>query len=147
MTKSPASRRPPSAQDRLLAILPMLERWEQVKRGKKPPTTVRRLVEGIAQQHKVSIGTIWRWYRRFLRYGFAGLAHARLDAGQSRFAKAHPEIVDMIRARLTRGRSAFAIFKSLRMVLGPQAPSYPTVRSLLKQLRAREPLKRVQETA
>ena len=117
-----------AATKHLLAIIPMLERREQARRGQKLPTTLRAIVEEIAAQHGVRISTVWRWYGRFLRYGFDGLSRIRADAGQSRFAKKNPGIWQMIRAR--RGRSAFAIFKSLRAVLGPQSPSYPTVQSL-----------------
>ncbi len=118
-----------AATKHLLAIIPMLERREQARRGQKLPTTLRAIVEEIAAQHGVRISTVWRWYGRFLRYGFTGLSHTiRADAGQSRFAKKNPEIWQMIRAR--NGHSAFAIFKSLRAVLGPHSPSYPTVQFL-----------------
>ena len=134
MTKHTTSHGPFGPRDRLLAIMPMLEHREHRQRGEKLPTTLRAVVEGIAARHGVSISTVWRWYRLFLRDGFSGLAHKRRDAGQSRFAKKHPEIVGMIQARLSRGRSALSVFKSLRAVLGPQAPSYPTVLQLTRQL-------------
>lgn len=127
-----------TATDRLLAIVPLLEYRERSQRGKKPPTTLAHITEEIAAQHGVCTRTVRRWYTRFLHHGFAGLVRRRRDAGQSRFAKSHPEVLDMVRARMGSGRSDFAIFNSLRLVLGPGAPAYETVQKLRREAAQRD---------
>lgn len=125
------NRSPLTATGRLLAIVPILEYRMRTQRGKDLPRTLSQVTEGIAARHGVCERTIRRWYTRFLHHGFAGLARGRRDdAGQSRFAKKHPEILDMIRAQLGEGRSDFAIFNSLRIALGAAAPAYETVQKL-----------------
>jgi hypothetical protein len=50
-----------------------------------------------------------------------------------RYISTHPEIELMIRARMSRGRSAFSIWKSLCLVLGSCAPRYEIVLRFMKQ--------------
>lgn len=144
MTKSPTRRCCTlGPRDRLLAILPLLEYRAQSQRVKLP-ATLSHITKEIAARHGVCERTVRRWNTRFLRHGFAGLFHRRRDAGQSRFAKRHPQILDMIRALLSEGRSDFAIFNSLRIALGAGAPAYETVQKLRRE--AARPA-RIQEAA
>ena len=47
--------------------------------------TLTQLIEHTAHLSRISERTIWRWYRAFLRSGFAGLrSEKRRDAGVSR---------------------------------------------------------------
>jgi hypothetical protein len=110
-----------TAVEKLLAIAPL---YASRPRGSPP---LKQIVDQVAAQHGVSSGTIWRWYRKARSHGLAGLAHTRSDKGRSRFIAKHTAIEQMICDRISRGRSSFSIWKSLRLVLGSEAPSYPVV--------------------
>jgi hypothetical protein len=126
-----------SAADHLLAISPMLEqnRQREPRIGRERRPSLGRIVSQIAAEQGVSSGTIWRWYRRFRSGGYFALAHTRSDRGRLRYISSHPEIELMIRARMSHGRSAFSIWKSLRLDLGSIAPGYHVVIGYMKQQR------------
>ncbi len=119
-TESPRPRHL-TAVEKLLAIAPL---YESRPKGHPP---LHQIVDQVAARHGVCRGTIWRWYRKARFHGLAGLTHTRSDKGRSRFIAKHPEIERMICARISRGRCSFSIWKSLRLVLGSEAPSYPVV--------------------
>lgn len=120
-----------TAADRLMAISPMLQWNRSRERGPKAPS-LTRIAYQIATEHGVSSGTVWIWYRKFKEGGYSALVHSRRDRGCLRYIANHPEIEMMIRARMSPGRSAFAIWKALRLVLGSAAPIYQTVLRYMK---------------
>jgi hypothetical protein len=113
------------ATDRLMAIAPLLEQ-KQRERG---------LVGKIAREHSVSRITIWRWRSKFKAGGYAALVRTRSDRGCLRYICSHPEIALMIESRMSRGRAAFSIWKSLCLVLGASAPGYHIVLGYVKRQR------------
>ncbi len=116
-----------TAVEKLLAIAPMLEHNRLYARGYKLRPPLQRIAEEISAQHGVCIASVWRWYCKYKRGGYAALSHPRSDAGRSRYLRKRPEVEQMIRARIAPGRSTFSIWNYLRLVLGREAPSYKVV--------------------
>jgi len=132
--KTTSSRTFQRAVDHLLAIAPMLS-WNRPRGSGRGRPSLASIVSQIALEKKVCRKTVWRWYLSFRTNGFRGLVHSRSDAGVSRYLRKHPEIELMIRARISRGRSALFIWKGLRLVLGSAAPSYGVVCQYMKRQR------------
>ena len=123
-----------SAADRLMAIAPMLEhcRQREPRHGSKRRPSLDQIARQVAADLGVSPVTVWRWYCRFKRGGCVALVHQRSDRGTSRYLPKHPELETMIRARMSRGRCAFSIYRSLHNILGSGSPSYHVVHRYMK---------------
>jgi transposase InsO family protein len=135
------------AQRRLEAISPMLE-FRKKSNGYK---AVVRLDDGreirnleslsqyLAEQNKVSRGTIWTWYSRFNEKGFPGLADdTRSDKGLSRYFRENPQMAEFAQAKyLVESLSVKRVHESLARECDErkiEAPHYDTVRSYLNSL-------------
>lgn len=142
---SPSVRHRHSAVDRLLAISAMLPHNRAHGNAVSPSRDClghfcaapvgqeRRLflssiTEQIAADYKVSVSSIWVWYRRWKRGGFAALAQKqRADLGRSNLLFKKPHFKGAIRLMLDMGDSPFFIWKNLRTSYGHNAPSYGVV--------------------
>jgi len=132
---------------RFESILPMLEFSSQLAAGKSPHwkdgakmfSTMEQLSQHLAGLNNVSRGTIWTWYRRFLRDGYSGLRRtSRVDQGRSRFFDLHLRSAALVIEMSTqRRRSAFSIHNGL-LRSGENAPSYNTTREFVNSLRMRQ---------
>ncbi len=126
-----------TAVDRLMAIAPMLEHNRLYARRYKMRPPLTQIASQVAAEQGVCSSTIWRWYRKFKKGGYAALAHTRRDRGRSRYMDQHPEVERMVRGRVAAGRSAFFVWRTLGTSLGPdEMPSYTTVRMHLKRQKA-----------
>jgi transposase len=131
---------------RLLAILPLLDfREYRARHGVRPMvrapngeiiSTMDSLAAYVAAREGVSTKTIYRWYGRFLKRGYAGLARTpRSDRGVSRFFRAHPEAANVLRKCARQKLSTTAAWKLICEELvkgGIKAPIYNTVRRSLE---------------
>lgn len=118
--------------DRLLALAPMFTQNRPYARRYKLRPPLQQIASEIAAQHGVCLSTVWSWYGKYKRGGYAALSHTRSDAGCSRYFRKHPDVAQMIHGRIAPGRSPFAIWNSLRLVLGREAPSYKVVLNYMK---------------
>lgn len=98
----------------------------------------RRMVEWLAQQHKVSSRTIWTWKKLYLDGGFPALADsARNDKGRSRWFEDHHDAAILAAfLYLDQRQSIAAVHEELcrsaeQLGLGADRPSYETVRLFL----------------
>src|SRR5271157_624794 len=114
----------------------MLEynRQREPRHGPNKRRSLDRIARQIAAEIEVSVSTVWRWYCRFKLGGYAALAHTRRDRGCPRYLPKHPDVDLMIRSRISLGRSAYSVWKSLAAILGCDAPSYGVVLARMKQL-------------
>ena len=86
------------------------------------------IAEQIAADHELSLSTVWGWYSRWKRGGFAALAQKRrTDIGRSNRLLKKPYFKGAIRLMLDMGYSPFFIWKNLRPSYGHNAPSYGVV--------------------
>ena len=96
----------------------------------------------LADQHHVSVRTLWNWYGQYRKLGYAGLVdRVRSDKGQSRFLKSHPAVRAFIENKYLGERlSIRLVYQALRRDLRnlepecTRPPSYSAVRSYLQQL-------------
>jgi hypothetical protein len=84
-----------TAEQRLNAIAPMLDfkngTAAAITVGGKTISNLDALAAYLAAQHEVSARTMWDWYTRFRKHGFAALAdRLRSDKGKSRFFVQYP---------------------------------------------------------
>jgi hypothetical protein len=125
--------------------MPMLEFRLQTTRGKRPVIrlqngkqirTLEQLAGNIAGKHGIARRTAWKWYCRFRKSNFDGLADAiRADCGVSRYFTKHPDAATFVYSKfLIEGLSARAIHTALCRGLADNAPCYGTVRSYLKRI-------------
>ena len=129
---------------RFEAICPMLEFRRQLTAGNSPQykygaewiSTMEKLSQCLAQLNCVSRGTIWTWYRRFLRDGYSGLFRvSRADQGSSRFFATHFRSAALVtELAIQSQRSAFSIHNEL-LRSGEATPSYNSTREFIKSLR------------
>src|ERR1017187_3788701 len=86
---------------RLEAIAPLVEFSSRSQRSRPTFRTaggvavrsMTSLASYLADQHHVSPRTLWNWYARYRKLGYAGLVdRVRSDKGKSRFLKAHPAV-------------------------------------------------------
>lgn len=135
---------------RLEAIAPLVEFSSRSQRSR--PTfrtsggvTVRSLsslADYLADQHHVSPRTLWNWYGRYRKLGYAGLVdRVRSDKGKSRSFEAHPAVRAYLENKYLGERlSVRLVYQALLRDLPTvdsgcaRAPSYGAVRSYLKQL-------------
>jgi hypothetical protein len=94
------------------------------------------LAEYVADQHSTSPQTVWRWYGRFRRLGYAALAdNARSDKGSSRFFSSHPEAERLVKSKYLAERLSIAqAYDALRREFPNDCPCYDTVRDFLRSL-------------
>ena len=141
---SPTVRHRHSAVDRLLAIAPMLPhnrahgsavtRWKDglgrfcaAPVGQEHRLSLNAITEQIAADHGVSLSTVWGWYRRWKRGGFAALVQKqRADRGRSNRLFKKPYFKRAIRLMLDMGVSPFFVWKVLRSY-GHNAPCYAVI--------------------
>ena len=142
---SPSVRHRHSAVDRLLAISAMLPHnrahgsavspsrdclghFCAAPVGQERRLSLTSITEQIAADYRVSVSTVWGWYRRWKRGGFAALAQKqRADLGRSSRLFKRPYFKGAIRLMLDMGYSPFFIWKNLRTSYGHNAPSYGVV--------------------
>ena len=104
--------------------------------------SMNSLANYLADQHRVSLRTLWNWYARYRQFGYAGLIdRVRSDKGKSRVLEAHPAIRAFVENKYLRERLSIrlvcqALLRDLRKVdpACTRPPSYSAVRSYLKQL-------------
>ncbi len=91
----------------------------------------------LADQHHISVRTLWNWYAQYRKSGYAGLVdRVRSDKGQSRFLAAHPAVRAYVENKYLGERLSIrlvyrALLRDLRS-LEPECtrpPSYSAVRS------------------
>jgi hypothetical protein len=130
-----------SPEQRLLAIAPLLS--HNRRRESASPAFRDRLgrfsvgaaqgqgpsllciAKQLAAEHKVSYGTIWRWYCRYQRGGYGALVRKRrVDIGRSSFLWRHPHWKRVIAARLSAGQNPLALAQDLGRLFGSGAPKY-----------------------
>jgi hypothetical protein len=135
-----------SPEQRLLAIAPMLShnrRRESAAQAFREGDRLGRFSVGAAQgqrpslgciakqlaaEHKVSCGTIWRWYCLYQRGGYSALVRKRrVDIGRSSFLWRHPRWKRVIGARLSAGQNPFALAQDLGRLFGSGAPKYGVI--------------------
>ena len=98
--------------------------------GQRAIRALDDLADHIARKHGISRRTAWKWYSRFQRLSFNGLAQVRrADRGQSRFFAGNPLAQRLFTSCLAKGMSTRAIYQVLCWELGDAAPSYGTVRA------------------
>ena len=138
------------AMKRLEAIAPLLEFSSRSKRSRPTFRTVggsavrsmNSLADYLADQHQISVRTLWNWYAQYKKLGYAGLIdRVRSDKGKSRFFEAHPGIRTFIENKYLRERlSVRLVYQALLHdwnSLEPghlRPPSYSAVRSYLSRL-------------
>ena len=135
---------------RLEAIAPLLE----FARRSKPSRPTFRTMDGtavrsmnslasyLAEQHQVSIRTLWSWYAQYCKLGYSGLiARVRSDKGKSRFFEAHPATRVYVEHKYLGERLSLqlvyqALLRDWENVepVCTKPPSYSSVRTYLKQL-------------
>ena len=135
---------------RLEAIAPLLDFSGRTKRSRPTFRTVggiavrsiNSLASYLADQHQVSLRTLWNWYAQYRRLGYAGLVdRVRSDKGKSRFFKSHPAVRAYVESKYLGERLSIrlvyqALLRDLR-TLDPtctRPPSYSAVRTYLQQL-------------
>ena len=138
------------AMKRLEAIAPLLEFSNRSRRSRPTFRTVgglavrnmNSLADYLADQHQISVRTLWNWYAQYKKLGYAGLIdRVRSDKGKSRFFEAHPGIRTFIENKYLRERlSVRLVYQALLhdwRSLEPgysRPPSYSAVRSYLSRL-------------
>jgi transposase InsO family protein len=138
------------AMQRLEAIAPLLDFSSRSRRSRPTFRTaggahvrsMTSLAEYLADQHQVSVRTLWSWYAQYRKLGYAGLVdRVRSDKGKPRFFKAHPAIRAYLENKYLGERlSIRLVYEALRRdwqsleTKGTRPPSYATVRSYLNQL-------------
>jgi len=84
---------------RLEAIAPLVEFASRSQQSRPTFRTIggvavrsmNSLAGYLADQHHLSVRTLWNWYAQYRKLGYAGLVdRVRSDKGKSRFLKAHP---------------------------------------------------------
>ena len=135
---------------RLEAIAPLVEFSSRSKRSRPTFRTnggvavrsMNSLAGYLADQHQVSARTLWNWYAKYRKLGYAGLVdRVRSDKGKSRFLEAHPHVRAFVENKYLGERLSIrlvyqALLRDLRS-LEPECtrpPSYSAVRSYLQQL-------------
>ncbi len=135
---------------RLEAIAPLLEFASRSQRSRPTFRTIggaavrsmNSLASYLADQHHLSVRTLWNWYGQYRKLGYAGLVdRVRSDKGKSRFLKAHPAVRAFLENKYLGERLSIrlvyqALLRDLRN-LEPgctRPPSYSAVRSYLQQL-------------
>src|SRR5664280_2180458 len=138
------------ALQRLEAIAPLVEFSSRSRRSRPTFRTIggvsvrsmSSLVGYLADQHHLSVRTLWNWYAQYRKLGYAGLVdRVRSDKGKSRFLKAHPAVRAYLENKYLGERLSIrlvyrALLRDLRS-LEPactRPPSYSAVRSYLQQL-------------
>jgi putative transposase len=138
------------AMKRLEAIAPLLDFAARSKRSRPTFRTVggnavrsmNSMAKYLADQLGVSPRTLWNWYGRYRKLGYAGLVHrVRSDKGKSRVFESHPAVRAYVENKYLRERLSVrivyqALLRDLQAVEPScaKAPSYSAVRSYLQQL-------------
>ncbi len=145
-----SARQNAQALKRLEAIASLVEFSRRSQRSRPTFRTIagvvvrsmNSLVGYLADQHHLSVRTLWNWYGQYRRLGYAGLVdRVRSDKGKSRFLKAHPTVRAFVENMYLGERLSIrlvyqALLRDLRN-LEPECtrpPSYSAVRSYLQQL-------------
>ena len=132
------------AEQRLEAIAPLLDFRARtngtrpiVMAGGKKISKLDDLAGWIARQRGLSKSTIWNWYMRYTRDGYAGLAdRPRSDAGVSRFAERHPKgaaflLSKVLGEKLSTAHAYSALLREWKQLEAGAPPHYSTVRNFL----------------
>ena len=138
------------AQTRLEAIAPLVDyaRTPKTRRvgfrtlGGRAVRSMTSLVGYVAECYHVSPRTLWHWYARFRKHGYAGLAdQVRCDKGQSRVFSEHLAARAFAETKYLRERLSIrlvhrAIVREWSRLSDPaeRPPSYSAVRAYLKAL-------------
>ncbi|MDP9263463.1 MAG: DDE-type integrase/transposase/recombinase [Acidobacteriota bacterium] len=138
------------AQSRLEVIAPLIDYAHHRKRERKEFHTLggravknlTSLAEYVAEQHHLSPRTLWKWYSRYRKFGYAGLAdRPRADKGRSRFLAAHPAARAFVETKYLRERLSIrlvhqAVLREWARLADrdEKPPSYSTVRAYLEAL-------------
>ncbi len=136
-----------SAEQRLVAIIPMLEFTRRKKRGERLPmqlkladgstvsvSTFDELARSISASIGVSPRTVWNWYCKYKHRQYSGLAHVRADRGVSRAFAHNFKAKLLLQKACHAGASAACIHRTLKIKFGAEAPCYATVRAHCKAI-------------
>jgi hypothetical protein len=115
----------------------------------RPVTSAVRMAEYLAHVNDLSLSTVRRWQRAFLKKGLVGLAdRTRSDKGNSRFFENNPKATALAAyLYLEQRQSIQAAYEAIRRdirSLGLElrdAPSYTTVHRFLNGKRFSEPMR------
>ena len=135
---------------RLEAVAPLVDFSSRSKRSRPTFRTVSgvavrsmgSLAAYLADQHQVSVRTLWNWYAQYRRLGYAGLVdRVRSDKGKSRFLESHPAVRAYVENKYLGERLSMrlvyqALVRDLRSLEAActRPPSYSAVRTYLQQL-------------
>jgi transposase InsO family protein len=145
-----SARQNAQALKRLEVIAPLLEFSSRSQRSRPTFRTtggvvvrsMNSLAGYLADQHHLSVRTLWNWYAQYRKLGYAGLVdRVRSDKGKPRFLKAHPAVRAYLENKYLGERLSIrlvyrALLRDLRN-LEPECtrpPSYSAVRSYLQQM-------------
>lgn len=131
--------------DHRLEVIKALLDFKQRTNGHRPTfrcqdgrniRTLAELAGYVAEQRETSPATVWRWYCRFQKLGYPGLAdEPRRDKGESRFFAAHPEIAALARQKYLNERlSVQLVYETIKARCNGDTPGYSTVLHFLKTL-------------
>ncbi|MBZ5570228.1 MAG: hypothetical protein LAN64_20610 [Acidobacteriia bacterium] len=150
MRRRKPSSKPRTAPERLLAILPLLQYFWQLRAGcaitvvlsnGRKAGTSETIAADIALQCGVCLRSIWRWYDAFKQAGgcagFAALMRRkRSDKGKRRYFDERPYVAQLLAKLIFRKKlSAKAAYDSISGHIA-EPPCYQTVCRELKRVRA-----------
>jgi hypothetical protein len=133
-----------SVLERLRAIAPMVEFSRRTTaKGSCPvihtpdghtPRTLDEMARCIAGEQRVHVNTVWKWYCKYKKYDYFGMAQVRSDCGKSLFFAKHRAIARYLKAMHLQGKAVTVIHRMLRCKFPGKVPHINTLRSYLKSL-------------